>query len=103
MGAWRTPTLSRLVLSQSWEQTQRAVSSRNSPHDPVPPQEFDLDVVAVVNDTVGTMMTCGYEDPYCEVGLIVGEDQNFLMKFLCLRSQTFCRGVLLAAGHVQGL
>ncbi|MGE9716064.1 hypothetical protein ACQP3F_31210, partial [Escherichia coli] len=30
-------------------------------------QEFDLDVVAVVNDTVGTMMTCGYEDPHCEV------------------------------------
>lgn len=37
-------------------------------------EEFDLDVVAVVNDTVGTMMTCGYEDPHCEVGLIVGED-----------------------------
>ncbi|TFK00029.1 protein FAM171A2 [Platysternon megacephalum] len=34
-------------------------------------EEFDLDVVAVVNDTVGTMMTCGYEDPYCEVGLII--------------------------------
>ncbi|CDQ75323.1 unnamed protein product [Oncorhynchus mykiss] len=34
-------------------------------------EEFDLDVVAVVNDTVGTMMTCGYEDPLCEVGLIV--------------------------------
>ncbi|NXX87093.1 HXK2 protein, partial [Urocolius indicus] len=38
--------------------------------------EFDLDVVAVVNDTVGTMMTCGYEDPYCEVGLIVGTGSN---------------------------
>lgn len=44
------------------------------PCNPIPLQEFDLDVVAVVNDTVGTMMTCGYEDPYCEVGLIVGED-----------------------------
>ncbi|PKU36685.1 hexokinase hkdc1 [Limosa lapponica baueri] len=32
--------------------------------------EFDLDIVAVVNDTVGTMMTCGYEDPNCEIGLI---------------------------------
>lgn len=50
------------------------MSSRNNPHNPIPLQEFDLDVVAVVNDTVGTMMTCGYEDPYCEVGLIVGED-----------------------------
>uniref|UniRef100_A0A8C2SBZ9 Hexokinase-2 n=1 Tax=Capra hircus TaxID=9925 RepID=A0A8C2SBZ9_CAPHI len=35
-------------------------------------EEFDLDVVAVVNDTVGTMMTCAYEEPSCEVGLIVG-------------------------------
>nr|XP_033803895.1 hexokinase-2 isoform X2 [Geotrypetes seraphini] len=39
-------------------------------------EEFDLDVVAVVNDTVGTMMTCGYDDPYCEVGLIVGTGSN---------------------------
>uniref|UniRef100_A0A9J8B6C8 Hexokinase-2 n=1 Tax=Cyprinus carpio carpio TaxID=630221 RepID=A0A9J8B6C8_CYPCA len=39
-------------------------------------QEFDLDVVAVVNDTVGTMMSCGYEDPQCEVGLIVGTGTN---------------------------
>ncbi|KAJ8415432.1 hypothetical protein AAFF_G00424120 [Aldrovandia affinis] len=39
-------------------------------------EEFDLDVVAVVNDTVGTMMTCGYEDPHCEVGLIVGTGTN---------------------------
>lgn len=31
-------------------------------------------MVAVVNDTVGTMMTCGYEDPHCEVGLIVGKE-----------------------------
>ncbi|XP_062307276.1 hexokinase-2 isoform X2 [Osmerus eperlanus] len=39
-------------------------------------EEFDLDVVAVVNDTVGTMMTCGYEDRLCEVGLIVGTGTN---------------------------
>ncbi|XP_023385263.1 hexokinase-2 [Pteropus vampyrus] len=39
-------------------------------------EEFDLDVVAVVNDTVGTMMTCGYEDPHCEVGLIIGTGCN---------------------------
>ena len=39
----------------------------------LPLQEFDLDIVAVVNDTVGTMMTCGYEDPNCEIGLIAGE------------------------------
>uniref|UniRef100_A0A8C6X4M5 hexokinase n=1 Tax=Naja naja TaxID=35670 RepID=A0A8C6X4M5_NAJNA len=38
--------------------------------------EFDLDIVAVVNDTVGTMMTCGYEDPCCEIGLIAGTGSN---------------------------
>lgn len=39
-------------------------------------REFDLNFVAVVNDTVGTMMTCGYEDRECEVGLIVGTGTN---------------------------
>lgn len=29
--------------------------------------------MAVVNDTVGTMMTCGYDDHNCEIGLIVGK------------------------------
>ncbi|XP_032806806.2 hexokinase-2-like isoform X1 [Petromyzon marinus] len=38
--------------------------------------DFDIDVVAVVNDTVGTMMTCGYDDQRCEVGLIVGTGTN---------------------------
>uniref|UniRef100_A0A7M4F5V7 hexokinase n=1 Tax=Crocodylus porosus TaxID=8502 RepID=A0A7M4F5V7_CROPO len=38
--------------------------------------QFDLDVVAIVNDTVGTMMSCGYDDPNCEVGLIVGTGTN---------------------------
>ncbi|NXG60579.1 HXK2 protein, partial [Hemiprocne comata] len=35
-----------------------------------------LKVVAVVNDTVGTMMSCGYDDPKCEIGLIVGTGTN---------------------------
>ncbi|NXG53751.1 HXK3 protein, partial [Psilopogon haemacephalus] len=33
-------------------------------------------VVAVVNDTVGTMMSCSYDDPKCEIGLIVGTGTN---------------------------
>lgn len=28
--------------------------------------------MALVNDAVGTMMTCGYDDQRCEVGLIIG-------------------------------
>ncbi|XP_058486351.1 hexokinase HKDC1-like [Solea solea] len=39
-------------------------------------KEFELDIAAVVNDTVGTMMSCAYEDPQCEVGLIVGAGSN---------------------------
>lgn len=39
-------------------------------------QDFDLNFVAMVNDTVGTMISCGYEDPKCEVGLIVGTGTN---------------------------
>jgi hexokinase len=28
--------------------------------------------MAVVNDTTGTMMTCGFDDQRCEVGIIIG-------------------------------
>lgn len=37
-------------------------------------QGVELNVVAIVNDTVGTMMSCGYDDPRCEIGLIVGKE-----------------------------
>ncbi|NXJ66512.1 HXK3 protein, partial [Rostratula benghalensis] len=39
-------------------------------------QHLALKVVALVNDTVGTMMSCGYDDPKCEIGLIVGTGTN---------------------------
>lgn len=40
----------------------------------LPLQKFDLDIVAVVNDTSGNKtLTCGYEDSNCEVGLIAGK------------------------------
>ncbi|XP_076012030.1 hexokinase HKDC1-like [Genypterus blacodes] len=38
--------------------------------------EFDLDTVAIINDTAGTMMGCAYEDPQCEIGLIAGTGTN---------------------------
>uniref|UniRef100_A0A674NTX4 Hexokinase-2 n=1 Tax=Takifugu rubripes TaxID=31033 RepID=A0A674NTX4_TAKRU len=49
------------------EMLKEAIKRRN---------EFDLDIVAVVNDTVGTMMSCAYEDPQCEIGLIAGTGTN---------------------------
>ncbi|NXA82770.1 HXK2 protein, partial [Thryothorus ludovicianus] len=39
-------------------------------------QHLGMQVVALVNDTVGTMMACGYDDPRCEIGLIVGTGTN---------------------------
>lgn len=47
-------------------------------------QAVELNVVAIVNDTVGTMMSCGYEDPRCEVGLIVGKEGPALLCPYCL-------------------
>lgn len=35
-----------------------------------------MDVVAMVNDTVATMISCYYEDRRCEVGMIVGKDSH---------------------------
>ncbi|XP_048474465.1 hexokinase-4 [Rhincodon typus] len=39
-------------------------------------QDFEMDVVAMVNDTVATMISCYYEDHSCEVGMIVGTGCN---------------------------
>ncbi|XP_077182381.1 hexokinase-3 isoform X2 [Paroedura picta] len=39
-------------------------------------EHFDLNVVAIVNDTVGTMMSCAHTDPKCEIGLIIGTGCN---------------------------
>lgn len=33
-------------------------------------------IVAIVNDTVGTLMSCAYEYPSCRIGLIVGTGSN---------------------------
>ncbi|XP_038629955.1 hexokinase-1-like [Scyliorhinus canicula] len=38
--------------------------------------DYEVDVLALVNDTVGTMMACGFDDPYCEVGIVIGTGTN---------------------------
>jgi hexokinase len=35
-----------------------------------------VNVIALVNDTVGTMLACSFFDPDCSVGLIVGTGSN---------------------------
>ncbi len=39
-------------------------------------QDYDIGSVAMVNDTVGTMMSCGYRDQSCEIGMIIGNPSS---------------------------
>lgn len=39
-------------------------------------KDIDIDVVAVLNDTVGTLMACAFKENSCEVGVIVGTGTN---------------------------
>ncbi|XP_038161004.1 hexokinase-4-like [Cyprinodon tularosa] len=38
--------------------------------------DYNIGSVAMVNDTVGTMMSCGYRDQSCEIGMIIGTGTN---------------------------
>ncbi|XP_078481238.1 hexokinase-2-like isoform X2 [Ciona intestinalis] len=38
--------------------------------------DLDVDIIAVVNDTVGTMTSCAFDDQECLIGLIVGTGSN---------------------------
>lgn len=35
-------------------------------------QDFNIGSVVMVNDTVATMMICGYPDKICDIGIIIG-------------------------------
>lgn len=39
-------------------------------------KDIDIDVVAVLNDTVGTLMACAFKNNSCQVGVIVGTGTN---------------------------
>uniref|UniRef100_F1L343 Phosphotransferase n=1 Tax=Ascaris suum TaxID=6253 RepID=F1L343_ASCSU len=39
-------------------------------------QDVDIDVVAILNDTVGSLMSCAFEDNSCAIGVIVGTGTN---------------------------
>ncbi|KAJ8248262.1 hypothetical protein GJAV_G00240130 [Gymnothorax javanicus] len=58
--------------------------------------EFDLDIVAIVNDTVGTMMTCAYEAPKCEIGLIAGTGSNlcYMEEMQNIETVEECEGLM---------
>lgn len=45
-----------------------------------------MDVVAMVNDTVATMISCYYEDRSCEVGMIVGKKMETLKAFVIMKT-----------------
>ncbi|XP_013859515.1 hexokinase-2 [Austrofundulus limnaeus] len=39
-------------------------------------RDFNIGSVAMVNDTVGTMMSCGYPNSHCEIAIIIGTGTN---------------------------
>ncbi|KAG9508929.1 Hexokinase HKDC1 [Fragariocoptes setiger] len=39
-------------------------------------RDIDIDVMAVVNDTTGTLMSCAHRNASCRIGLIVGTGSN---------------------------
>lgn len=42
----------------------------------LPLQDIDIDVMAVVNDTTGTLMSCAHRNRQCRMGVIVGTGTN---------------------------
>lgn len=54
----------------------------------LPLQDYHIGTVAMVNDTVGTMMSCGYKDRSCEIGLIIGH-QSFLFGYFAFFPATY--------------
>ncbi|EYB87487.1 hypothetical protein Y032_0261g536 [Ancylostoma ceylanicum] len=38
--------------------------------------DIDIDVVAILNDTVGTLMACAFKENSCQMGVIVGTGTN---------------------------
>lgn len=38
--------------------------------------DIDIDVVAILNDTTGTMMACAFQENTCNIGVIVGTGSN---------------------------
>ncbi|XP_035484099.2 hexokinase HKDC1 isoform X2 [Scophthalmus maximus] len=82
-------TLDRGLLL-SWSKTYRARGLQGKDVVQVLREAIDktggmhIEVLAMVNDTVAAMMTCGFEDRYCEVGLIIGTGTNACyMEELC--------------------
>ncbi|CAI5439932.1 unnamed protein product [Caenorhabditis angaria] len=39
-------------------------------------KDIDIDVVALLNDTVGTLMACAFQENTCQIGVIVGTGTN---------------------------
>lgn len=50
--------------------------------------DLKISVVALLNDTTGTLMSCAYKDPNCRIGLIVGTGCNacYMEKMACVEN-----------------
>lgn len=36
-------------------------------------QDLSLSVMGILNDASGALMSCAHKDPYCRIGIIIGE------------------------------
>ncbi|WKX89310.1 hypothetical protein Q1695_008730 [Nippostrongylus brasiliensis] len=61
-------------------------------------EDIDIDVVAVLNDTVGTLMACAFKENSCQVGVIVGTGTN-----ACYMEKMSRIGKLRDSDEEQGL
>lgn len=67
---------------------------------------LDIEVMAVVNDTTGTLISCAFKNRECRIGLIVGTGTNAcymenLDNVQCMQPQVEPRTATLTNGHHQ--
>lgn len=50
-------------------------------------QDIEISVMAILNDSTGTLMSCAWLNPYCRIGVIAGEfnrtGRDFGVFFFC--------------------
>ena len=42
-------------------------------------KDVQIEICAVLNDTTGTLMSCGWKNHDCRIGVIVGNEISFIL------------------------
>lgn len=43
-------------------------------------KDVAIAVMAVLNDSTGTLMSCAHKNHDCKIGVIIGKEENWMMK-----------------------